>query len=53
MKCYNYYTNFVCNYLLKEGKNYEISRWIRYEFDDEASPENAGADGQRNEGNEG
>jgi len=20
MKCYNYYTNFVCNYLLKEGK---------------------------------
>jgi hypothetical protein len=24
-------------------KNYEISRWIRYEFDDEASPENAGS----------
>jgi len=36
----------------KGEKNNEISRRIRYEFDDETSPENAGANGQRDEGND-
>jgi hypothetical protein len=49
-ECYNLFIGLERNnFIIREVKNYEITRRVRYEFDDEASPENAGADGQRNE----